>query len=187
MDEQKLFEDNIRLCYYAVNKFKQNVYDKEDMIQTAMIGLWKACKNYDKSRCIKFSGYAMKCINNELLMQMRHAKNYGYKLEISLDELDAETGLSLIDMIADEVDMETMIERYDLYRSLEKCMDYLTDRERLYINMYYKEGYTQREISSICQVSRANVCKVIRKSLIKLRCRYHKLYGDYYENSSKVY
>lgn len=96
MDEQKLFEDNIKLCYYSVNKFKQNVYDKEDMIQTAMIGLWKACKSYDESRSIKFSGYAMKCINNELLMQMRHAKNYGYKLETSLDEVDAETGLSLI-------------------------------------------------------------------------------------------
>lgn len=187
MDEQKLFEDNIKLCYYAVNKFKQNVYDKEDMIQTAMIGLWKACKSYDESRGIKFSGYAMKCINNELLMQMRHANTYGYKLETSLDKIDDETGLSLIDMIADELDMETIIERCDLYRSLEKCMDALTDRERLYINMYYKEGYTQKEISNICQVSQAYVSRVIGKSLIKLRCIYNKLYGDYYENSSKVY
>lgn len=69
---QCLFEENKELAYSYVYKSKIKIpgYELEDLFQTALLGLWKACKTYDPKKS-KFSTYATNCIRNELFVARR--------------------------------------------------------------------------------------------------------------------
>ena len=80
----KLIEHNLRLVVYIAKRFETSGIDLEDLISIGAIGLIKAVKTYSVDKNIKLATYASRCIENEILMQLR--KNTRIKNEISLDE-----------------------------------------------------------------------------------------------------
>lgn len=75
-EQNELFEENKNLAYATVHRrFSNPVFhdthgiSKEDLFQYGLIGLYNACKNYDASKGIKFSSFAINnivwCINVE--------------------------------------------------------------------------------------------------------------------------
>jgi len=52
---------------------------------------------------------------------------------------------------------------------LEKGYERLTQRERKIINLYYLEGYIDKEIASRYKVTRENICKLRKNGLNKLK------------------
>jgi RNA polymerase sigma factor (sigma-70 family) len=77
--------DNIKLVYYVCNKFKNCIIDYEDLVSIGTYGLLKAQKTYNGS--YKFSTYAHKCIENEILMNIRKEKRY-YGNKSNFDIMD---------------------------------------------------------------------------------------------------
>ena len=69
---------------YIAKKFETSGIELEDLISIGAIGLIKAVKTYSVDKNIKLATYASRCIENEILMQLR--KNTRIKNEISLDE-----------------------------------------------------------------------------------------------------
>lgn len=70
--KNKLVTHNIHLVLYIVTKKFFNVdYDKKDLVSIGNIGLIKAVNTYDPSKEIKFSVYASRCVENEILMFLR--------------------------------------------------------------------------------------------------------------------
>ena len=55
---EELFDSNYDLALWAARKFAWKE-DFEDVTQLAAIGLFKAARNFDQSRGIQFSTYAM--------------------------------------------------------------------------------------------------------------------------------
>jgi len=53
--------------------------------------------------------------------------------------------------------------------NLEKGYERLTQRERKIINLYYLEGYIDKEIASYYKVTRENICKLRKNVLNKLK------------------
>ena len=80
----KLVEHNLRLVVYIAKKFETSGIELEDLISIGAIGLIKAVKTYSVDKNIKLATYASRCIENEILMQLR--KNTRIKNEVSLDE-----------------------------------------------------------------------------------------------------
>ena len=81
-----LTEKNMRLVAHIVKKYTstERDYINEDLISVGTIGLIKAVDSFDIERNVRFSTYAAKCIDNEILMLFRQDKKK--EREVSLNE-----------------------------------------------------------------------------------------------------
>ena len=81
---QILVERNLRLVVYIAKKFENTGIDFEDLISIGTIGLMKAVNTFNIDKNIKLATYASRCIENEILMQLR--RNTKIKNQVSIDE-----------------------------------------------------------------------------------------------------
>lgn len=66
-----LIEHNLRLVAHVVKKYQGADEDLDDLISIGTIGLIKAISTFDGGKATRLSTYAARCIDNELLSQMR--------------------------------------------------------------------------------------------------------------------
>ena len=159
--------------YYAVN------VDQDDLVSIGTIGLIKAINTIDMDKNIKLSSYASRCIENEILMHFRNLKksSQNVSLEDAVDiDKDGNT-LKLMDLLSIDDDFA---DNLDKKLNLQKINKYLTEtltkRELQIINLRYglngSKPLTQREVSSIMNISRSYVSRIEKKALEKLKARY---------------
>ena len=159
--------------YYAVN------VDQDDLVSIGTIGLIKAINTFDMDKNIKLSSYASRCIENEILMHFRNLKksSQNVSLEDAVDiDKDGST-LKLMDLLSID---EDFADNLDKKLNLQKINKYLTEtltkRELQIINLRYglngSKPLTQREVSSIMNISRSYVSRIEKKALEKLKARY---------------
>ena len=170
-----LIERNLRLVAHVVKKYANNA-DSDDFISIGTIGLIKGITTFDASKGARLATYAIRCIENEILMYLRASKKTGS--DISLQEpvgVDKEGNeLSMIDLlgsdgsnIAEEV--ELCMEVKQLYAQLKRV---LKKREQQIICMRYGLGgfqeMTQKEVGQFLGISRSYVSRIEKKALGKL-------------------
>lgn len=68
---EKVIEENIGLVKTIVNRFNVSSFDKEDLLQAGLIGLWKAAYNYQDNLGVKFSTYSVKYILGEIKQELK--------------------------------------------------------------------------------------------------------------------
>lgn len=171
-----LIERNLRLVAHIVKKYNNTGKDTEDLISIGTVGLIKAISTFDRSKNIKLSTYAARCIENEILMTIRSSKKI--KNEMSMNEplgIDKEGNeINLLDILGtnpDEVldEVNLKMEVKCLYRCMDKV---LKDREKIIIQLRYGliDGVckTQREIACMLGISRSYVSRIETKALNKL-------------------
>lgn len=83
-----LYHQNTNLVYSYIRKndIYLSGYDLEDLYQEGLLALWRACLNYNPSRGVKFSTYAVTCIRNHFVDLIR--KNAKRVKTISLTLLE---------------------------------------------------------------------------------------------------
>ena len=64
---EKLIRHNLRLVAHIVKKYYALPGDQDDLISIGTIGLMKAVDTFDSDRRARFSTYASRCIENEIL------------------------------------------------------------------------------------------------------------------------
>ena len=165
---QKLIEHNIRLVIYEVNgRFNTLEHDKSELVSIGILGLVKAVDTYDLSKKIEFSSYAIRCIDNEILMFIRKLKK-----EKGVDSLDRPIGgegsdkkIKLEDTISSDVDIETSYEDEEDYAEVRRIVYSLPEREReiimLAFGFYDGRVYKQREIADKLNISRSYASRLI--------------------------
>ena len=112
-------------------------------------------------------------------MYFRNQKKTAQDVYIS-DPIDTDkdgNALTLIDVIADDFDVEEEIEKKIKLQKLKKIIfTALDDRERQIIFMRYglsgRKELTQREIASRLGISRSYVSRIETSALKKLRCKF---------------
>ena len=179
--KDKLIEHNLRLVVYIAKKFELSGIEFEDLISIGSIGLIKAVKTYSLDKNIKLATYASRCIENEILMQLR--KNSRKRAEMSLDEPLSSDGegneLLLADIISVDEDcvsknIETSSERQVLMDVVSK----LESREQMI--MYLRFGLagndekTQKEVADLMGISQSYISRIEKKILSKLRKKLEK-------------
>ena len=86
MDNRAEFiQNNMGLVHICAKRFKDKGIDYEDILQAGNLGLIKAVDNFDSTRKIKFSTYAIPCILGEIKQLFR--ANGSVKIGRNLKEL----------------------------------------------------------------------------------------------------
>ena len=172
-----LVERNLRLVAHIVKKYSKGEGVSEDLLSVGTIGLIKAVNSYNDSKGIRLGTYASRCIENEILMQLRSEKKHSR--EISLYEpvgSDREgNAIHLVEIIeCEDIDIVSM---QDIAEKIEKIgeqfAEVLTEREQdILIKRYGLDGgreMTQRELADKLKISRSYVSRIEKKALEKLR------------------
>lgn len=174
-----LVEHNLRLVAHIIKKYYAVNVDQDDLVSIGTIGLIKAINTFDMDKNIKLSSYASRCIENEILMHFRNLKksSQNVSLEDAVDiDKDGNT-LKLMDLLSIDDDFA---DNLDKKLNLQKINKYLTEtltkRELQIIKLRYglngSKPLTQREVSSIMNISRSYVSRIEKKALEKLKERY---------------
>ena len=173
--KQTLIERNLRLVVYTAGKFENTGIGTEDLVSIGTIGLIKAINSYNTEKEIKLATYASRCIENEILMQIR--KTQKMKREVSLDDpLNTDTDgneLLLCDVLG--TDSETVSERVMNEvenKLLNKALFVLTDKERYIISKRFGLGggeeMTQKEVADQMEISQSYISRLEKKIMDKL-------------------
>ncbi|AUN15350.1 RNA polymerase sigma-27/28 subunit RpsK/SigK [[Clostridium] sordellii] len=175
--KEVLIERNMRLVAHIAKKYNNANEDQDDLISIGTIGLIKAIETYNVDKGTRLATYASKCIENEILMNIRTNKKN--KVQVSLQDpigTDKEGNeISLIDVLGTDIDhildqVELKVQISKLYEKLESI---LTPREREIVQLRYgltPYGYkTQREIAQKLDISRSYVSRIEKRALKKLR------------------
>lgn len=170
-----LIERNLRLVAHIVKKYNA-AGENDDLISIGTIGLIKGISSFNADKKTKLATYVARCIENEILMSIRHEKKF--QNQVSLSEPIGFDGdgneVSLMDIlqsdnedICEKIDRDNMIAR--LYKSVRSC---LAGREqqiiRLRYGLYGKKPLTQREVAKKLGISRSYVSRIEKKALGKL-------------------
>ena len=173
--KNKLIEHNLRLVAHVVKKY-YTADDQDDLISIGTIGLIKAVKTFKPDKKIRLATYAARCIENEILMHFRNNKKYAQDVYIS-DPIDTDKNgntLTLIDIIADEGNIEEEIDTKIKLQRLRSILNTTLDKRELQIiKMRYgldgEKELTQREIAKKLKISRSYVSRIETAALLKLR------------------
>lgn len=177
-----LIERNLRLVAHIAKKYQNCDEDMEDLISIGTIGLIKAIQTYNQFKGSRLATYAVRCIDNELLMMLRSKKKTSK--EVSLYEpigTDREGNeINLLDII--ELEQTDIVEQMTLSENVKKLgilvEDKLSKREREIITLRYglcgKKELTQREIGDKLGISRSYVSRIEKKALERLKEEFDK-------------
>ena len=175
--KQILAQRNLRLVVYIAKKFENTGMDLEDLISVGTIGLMKAINTFNTDKNIKLATYASRCIENEILMQLRRGAKL--KTEVSIDEPLNKDGdgneLLLSDVLGTDNDItskriEEEVDRKLLRASIEKLN--IREKEimelRFGANLQGKEK-TQKEVADKLGISQSYISRLEKKIMRKMR------------------
>ena len=171
-----LIERNLRLVVFIARKFENTGVGMEDLISIGTIGLIKAVNTFDPDKKIKLATYASRCIENEVLMYLRH--NSRLKYEVSLDEplrTDWDGNeLLLSDVLGTESDLVSRgIEEDTEKQLLLSALSRLTAREQRIMKLRFGLGggreMTQKEVADVLGISQSYISRLEKRILSQLQ------------------
>lgn len=171
-----LIEHNLRLVAHIVKKYyAQSGHCEEDLISIGTIGLIKAIDTFDIEKGARFTTYAGKCVQNEILMHFRRGKKQ--QGEVSMNEtIDTDKDgnpLTYADILYTEDDIaEELFTKISSSKAIAFIMKDLDERERkILVRRYGLDGgepATQREIAKKMGISRSYVSRIEKAALQKI-------------------
>lgn len=173
---EKLIVHNLRLVVYIAKKFENSGVNIEDLVSIGTIGLIKSVNTFRPDKNIKLATYSSRCIENEILMHLRKVNQQ--KSDISLDEpLNVDwdgNELLLSDVLgSDGLEINYNVEDEDEKRILLLCMESLSERERLIMNMRFGLGgqkeHTQKEVADILGISQSYISRLEKQIILRLK------------------
>ncbi len=179
---EKLIEHNLRLVAYIAKKFENTGLEFEDLISVGAIGLIKAVRTFKLDKNIRLATYASRCIENEILMQLRKASKL--KNDISLDKPLCEDGdgnqLVLSDILPCDEDVvsQTVDEPADR-QIINELIGRLNAREQEIMVLRYglmgHQELTQREVAIKLGISQSYISRLEKRILNDMRVEIEKL------------
>lgn len=172
-----LIEHNLRLVAHIAKKYAKSEQDMEEYISIGTVGLIKAINSFKDNKGFKISTYASKCIENEILMNIRTTKKQN--AEISLNTIIG-TDKDGNDMeLAETIDegsqnaIDTIYNKAVVKQVTEYILKKLPDREKYIMSSRYgidgKSYKTQQEIADELGISRSYVSRIETKVQNKLK------------------
>ena len=172
-----LIERNLRLVVYIAKKFENTGIGIEDLISIGTIGLMKGVNTFNSDKNIKLATYASRCIENEILMQLR--RNSKIKNEVSIDEPLNKDGdgneLLLSDVLGTDVDITSkrLEDAVDM-QLLKVAISKLNEREKYIMNLRFgidgiQKEKTQKEVADMLGISQSYISRLEKKIMNKMK------------------
>lgn len=172
----KLIEHNLRLVAHIVKKYSQSA-DIDDLISIGTIGLMKGVDSFDCEKNTRLATYAARCVENEVLMYLRHEKKFASQVSLSepigYDQEGNEVSLMDV-LVGDSEDIcEKIDKKHSLRRLYEKVREIKDEREREIIYLRYglwgRKPLTQREVAKKMGISRSYVSRIEKKAISRMQ------------------
>lgn len=179
---ERLIEHNLRLVAYIAKKFENTGIEFEDLISIGAIGLIKAVRTFKVDKNIRLATYASRCIENEILMQIR--KTSKIKNDISLDKPLCEDGdgnqLVLADILPGEDDVITQaVDEPADKQIINELIGKLNHREREIMILRYglmgHQELTQREVALKLGISQSYISRLEKRILSDMKGEIERL------------
>lgn len=173
--EKELVEKNMGLVIFIAQKYFNAGIEADDAISAGSFGLIKAANSFDSAKKIKFSTYASRCIENEILMCVRSAKRR--QREVSLYKpvsVDGDGGeLLVMDILQDGEDISKHMEDEAEIMILRNAIKKLSSRDQTIIKFLFglenTEKKSQEEVASYFKVTQSIISRRKSRSLRRLR------------------
>lgn len=168
---EELINHNISLVINVVKtRFSDTRYDMEELVSEGIIGLMTAVDTFDYDITPKFSTYAVKVIENQILMLLRKPERKNISLEENLHTSNDANTLTLGDTISDKsVDLEKEHLSKDLSEVIIKLIDEIEDdRERDIVKQTFGFGcerVPQRVLAEKYKVRQPTISRALNKSI----------------------
>jgi len=172
----QLIEHNLRLVAHIAKKYRGDGREMDDLVSIGTIGLIKGIDSFRAERGVNLATYAARCIENEILMNIRAAKRL--KHEVHLEEPIGADGegnvVTLMDMLSAPDDVIEQVGRRIDQERLRQLVDRcLAGREHRVILMRYglekgQEALPQREVAKLLGISRSYVSRIEKKALLQI-------------------
>ena len=172
--KDELILHNMRLVAHVTKKY---AVCEDELISIGTIGLIKAVSSFKADYGNRFATFAIRCIENEILMHFRSCKKS--RGDVSIFEpigTDKEGNqIHLVDVIENgQSDVVSDIEVSESLKILRQNMrSVLSDREYYIITKRFgldgEKELTQRQIAKTLSISRSYVSRIEKAGLKKLR------------------
>lgn len=184
-DLLKQYEGIIRKI---VNRYKVSSFDKEDLYQAGLLGLFKAIKNYKEDYNVKLITFAFKYIIGEVNKEYKKLNLYGrvdynkirnyvyMHSSLTPEEICKELKIT-IETFYDAVSRVDQImyledDTRDAIADNKSYIDLELDKDEELLYQYYVvRRLTQSEIAKLLNVSQSTVSRSIKKLKIKIKER----------------
>ncbi len=171
----KLISRNLRLIAHVVKKYNAPESVQDDLLSIGTIGLIKAVDSYSLTKGSKFSTYAARCIENEVLMYFRsQKKSAGDKSINDVIDTDKEGNeLTLVDIIVGEDNIAENLEKKINIEKMAQLLGQLEEREQKVLILRYgldnKPPRSQQETADILGISRSYISRIEKRAIEKMR------------------
>ena len=172
----RLIEHNLRLVALVVRKYTVPGLTQDDLVSVGTLGLIKAVNTYKPDAKTPLSTYAARCIENEVLMQLRAAKKR--RNDVSLTDpigMDGEgNDISFQDILGTPGDMveDAAIRRINM-QQVRSALKKLPQRERAVLEMRYGllgcRPLLQHEVASKMGISRSYISRIETHAIALIR------------------
>jgi len=135
-------------------------FDVDDMMQSALIGLWKAAERFDGSMGVPFIAFAHPWVQGECWMAVRR-KSYTEATHAELHDTH----------VGREPGPEAAIQRERVMAVLRESIEYLPEgsRERDLVSLYYLHGWQMVEVAGQLGLSERTCFEIRRSALGMMR------------------
>ena len=171
----KLISRNLRLIAHVVKKYNAPESVQDDLLSIGTIGLIKAVDTYSLAKGSKFSTYAARCIENEVLMYFRsQKKSAGDKSINDVIDTDKEGNeLTLVDIIVGEDNIAENLEKKINIERMIALLKGLEEREQRVLILRYgldnKPPRSQQETADLLGISRSYISRIEKRAIENLR------------------
>lgn len=172
---------NLRLCAHIAGKYVsrglgQGKRDLDDLISIGTIGLIKAVDTFSPEKGA-LSGYASRCIENEIRMSLRAQKKLvgEVSMEESLGRDKEGNEMSVLDIMGTDGEeifqqVQQNLEGEQLRSIMSRC---LRPREKLVLDLRYglsgQAPLTQQQVANQLGISRSYISRIEKRAILKLR------------------
>lgn len=168
-DESRLIKEYMPLVVFMARRYAGGFYQEEDLRATGTIGLLKAIRAFRAERGARFSAYAARCIENELLMYLRRNKRHQRQLYLDAPA-SREEEATFADLLGTDADVvQRQLEWAEDCRNLRWAVAHLHQRERKLIAMRYglngEAPLPQRTIAKMLGVTQSYVSRLEKRAL----------------------
>ena len=173
----ELILQNMRLVAHVTKKYAAGEEDTQELISIGTIGLIKAVSSFKPDYGNRFATFAIRCIENEILMYFRNKRKS--RGDVSIFEpigTDKEGNqIHLVDVIEnDQNDVLEDISRANELKKLKNGMKQMLSKREYYIlvkrfGLDGNDELTQRQIAKELGISRSYVSRIEKAALKKLK------------------
>lgn len=173
----ELILHNMRLVAHVTKKYAAGEEDTQELISIGTIGLIKAVSSFKPDYGNRFATFAIRCIENEILMYFRNKRKS--RGDVSIFEpigTDKEGNqIHLVDVIEnDQNDVLEDISRANDLKKLKNGMKEMLSKREYYIlvkrfGLDGNDELTQRQIAKELGISRSYVSRIEKAALKKLK------------------